>query len=373
MAHVIPRRSSVFPATAVGGAREPELQVSLDPSGKVLYISADAAMPVVRATCVLRGAKDSDPKPSSWEWNVSLVMQPGGAPYSVGRSTAHTPIRETTFSPEFLIPFRAVRGGLLTVKCSTTYGNRRLSAFKAAEIRGTNPSEVTLRAAGASEVLILIMKQETQLRQFRTGAVRQGYPLFSADGLGGVGIGQVTHPRPTDEEIWSWKANLARAQTLYQEKRRMAIKYLDAYPQSAQFKRLVAQYKADRLLAAKTAQTAGSNPVGATKQGQQATPLSQAAVQALDISLPSYTEEMLENETIRLYNGQPSDGPLEYGAKLDKELLVVQVSSDGKHGKAEWQEVSAQMRTSIYTALGKPERKWGDPDYVSHVRSQGAP
>jgi hypothetical protein len=83
---------------------------------------------------------------------------------------------------------------------------------------------------------------------------------------------------------------------------------------------------------------------------------------------------MLDNETIRLYNGAPvfkGDSLQEYRAERDEGgLLVVDVAQDGLHGTARWQEVSAAVRIAFYDTWKLDLNHRGDPDYVSHVRSQ---
>jgi len=360
------------PAAAAAASVGPRLQLILDPPDKILYITADARMRSVSATCSLVGVAGVETQPVSYDWVVSLVMRSAGIPSAVGRSTSHPPIHALTTSPNFPIPFKAVRGGTLTVTVSTSLQGKRLAATAIAEIRGTNPTEADLRAAGVPETLILVMKQETALRQFLKTGSKSGYPLFSSDGLGGVGLGQITHPRPTDDEVWDWKANVKRAETLYQQKKAEAKRYLDGYPSSPEFHRLVEAYNRDRIATSSAVAKAPPSPydTGRSDMIQPRLP-----IKPLIITLPPYTDEMLENETIRRYNGEILR-VREYEARRQTDpqgLLAVEVKADGTHGTAEWHQVTAQERIAAYDAQQWPADRRGDPDYVAHVRNQVTP
>jgi hypothetical protein len=66
-----------------------------------------------------------------------------------------------------------------------------------------------------------LLRHESGLQQFRPVQ----YPYFSRDNLGRVGICQITNPRPTDDQVWSWKENLKRGLQLYKEKENVAKSY----------------------------------------------------------------------------------------------------------------------------------------------------
>ena len=186
------------------------------------------------------------------------------------------------------------------------------------------------------------MMAESGLRQFGTKGPGAGYPLFSGDNLGGVGLGQITIPAPTDDEVWHWKANLRAALVLFQQKQQIARHYLSTYSSSPAFQELVTAWNAHR-------RSAGQEPV--------------------EVTLPPFTPEMLENETLRLYNGEAGHVH-EYVAKQMGGLPAVTMEADGKHGTAAWVQVSAEERKAQYTIQKIPQNRWGDPDYVSNVRGR---
>ena len=98
-----------------------------------------------------------------------------------------------------------------------------------------------------------------------------------------------------------------------------------------------------------------------------------APIRALNIQLPEYTQEQLERDTVRGFNGYAGDGLHEYRVRLDaKGKLFVTVDAGGLNGTAEWERVSAADRIAVYQAKGLERRRWGDPDYVENVYRQAS-
>lgn len=362
LSHSIGNTQPTPQKSAVSTAHGPEIKVTLDPPNKVFFLTDDPQMPKIKATCqvpsptpVPAGGASSVSGPSgaptsaaqSYDWDVTLVLNPAGVPYSGGRTTRHSPIHVTTAVPELSLPFTQIRGGMLTVTVATTLQGKRITGKAVAEIRGANPGARLIRAEGVPEILMKLMQLESSLQQFLTTHAKAGYPVFSHDGLGGVGLGQITHPRPTDDEVWNWKANVRAAKTQWDSKRRNdAKRLLQNYANSSDFRDLVDKYNQTRT----------------------------APLKPLIITLPPITDEMLDNEAIRLYNGAPrSSGHSlqEYRAEINEGgLLVVDVAQDSLHGTARWQEVTASDRIDFYDKWKIDPSQRGDPDYVNHVRSQ---
>ena len=93
------------------------------------------------------------------------------------------------------------------------------------------------------------------------------------------------------------------------------------------------------------------------------------AVVPVTVELPDYTDEQLERDTVRGFNGYA--GIHQYRVKLDKDgLLVVNLDPSGTKGKAEWEEVSKDERIKFYDANNVPANKRGDPDYVEDVMNK---
>jgi hypothetical protein len=362
--------SKAVPVSAHGS----ELKVALDPPNKVFYLTADAQMPKIKVSCTmpaptakpvtgasaLSGAAGAPSgSAQSFDWDVSLVLNPAGVPYAVGRTTRHAPIHVTTAVAQLAIPFTQTRGGSLTVTVTTTFEGKRITGKATAEILGTNPSSTLIRAEGVNDLLLKLMSLESNLRQFLSTHAKAGYPLFSHDGRGGVGLGQITNPRPTDDQVWDWKANVKAAKAQWNSTRNNdAGRILRKYPTGSAFRALVDAYNKTH-----TAAPAAKASPATAKTTPPAPPL-----KALTITLPAITDEMIDNETLRLYNGAPV--VQEYVAETDANgLLVVDVDKDGLHGTARWHQVTAAERRALYVAHGM-KAETGDPDYVNDVRAQ---
>src|SRR5260370_24560111 len=128
---------------------------------------------------------------------------------------------------------------------------------------------------------------------------------------------QVTNPGPTDDEVWSWKANMDAGKKLLAQKKAVAKGYPAQVRNSASFKKLVDAIN----LARKT-----------DKKPE------------LTITVPEYTDEQLQHDTIRRYNGfagQDAFGfPLhEYRIKMDAAGSPVVTEHPGNTSTLEWEEV----------------------------------
>ncbi len=79
----------------------------------------------------------------------------------------------------------------------------------------------------------------------------------------------------------------------------------------------------------------------------------------IPVELPDYTDEQLERDTLRGFNGY-AGGLHEYRLRLDaRGLLVVTVNATGTRGSAEWERVPVADRPAV-----------GDPNYVNNVEAQ---
>lgn len=91
----------------------------------------------------------------------------------------------------------------------------------------------------------------------------------------------------------------------------------------------------------------------------------------MTIELPDFTDDQLERDTLRGFNGYA--GIHEYRVKLDKDgVLVVTEDPSGTKGKAEWEQVTKEERIKFYDANNVPAKKRGDPNYVEDVEAKAA-
>jgi hypothetical protein len=298
-----------------------------------------------------------DPKvPLQFFWTVTLVFTGAKCAHSLNRNIKHPDIACTTAVNSLAIPFTQVRGGDLTVSVAVRVGNVNLtSKSENLQVTGTNPGMGALMAETPSnDAFKKLMRVESALRQFRGPAC----PLFSEDNLGGVGICQITNPSPTDDQVWSWKENLKAGWQFYLDKQGVARHYPAVIRNGADFKGLVKAYNDNRL-----AQNNAPGAPGGAKPPE---------LKALTIDLPDYTDDQLQRDTIRGYNGY-AGGWHEYRVKTDKEgFLVVTVSADGTKGTAEWEQITAEQRIAHYQDLQLSKKHWGDPNYVEDVEGKAS-
>jgi hypothetical protein len=85
-------------------------------------------------------------------------------------------------------------------------------------------------------------------RQFLAPADRSigACALWSHDNLGGVGVMQITVPPPTDDQVWNWRANVAKGIGIFNEKVAAARAYPSHTRNSHGFKKLVQLFNSAR-------------------------------------------------------------------------------------------------------------------------------
>jgi hypothetical protein len=326
----------------------PRVTLVYSPAGPAFSITEDCAMPTIKVTANLVDVTPDPKVPLSYQWNVTLIFVGGACVHSVNRRISHPEINATTQTNTFTIPFSQVRGGDLTVSVSVRVGNVVLAArSEKLQVVGTNPSTgALLNMLITNDAFKKLMRLESGLRQFRTPSC----PLFSGDNLGGVGICQITSPRPTDDQVWSWKENLNAGLLFYKAKEGVARAYPRHVRESQAFRTLVKDYNDKRV--------ANGRP--------------EAPLRPLTIDLPDYTPEQLERDTVRGYNGYAA-GLHEYRPKVDGAgLLVVKVDAGGSKGTAEWEVISAADRVDEYDKRNIPANHRGDPGYVDDVYNQAS-
>ena len=307
--------------------------LSYNPAGPKFSISADAVMPSITVTATLSAVVVDPKSPPVYTWNAALAFVGSVTPHGSGHNTSHRTIPPQSGPRNiFVIPFTEVRGGVLTVSVSVRVGANTLTAHSTGlTVVGTNPTPAAIKtkanAIGATKVRFRKqMRQESSLMQFTTS----GWPHYSSDNLGGVGLCQITRPAPTADQTWSWKANVDAGWALYLEKESAARNYVINGRAGPTFRALVAAWNASRKPAAPIA-----------------------------VTLPDYTADQLELDTIRGFNGF-AGGLHEFRVRLDRNgLLVVTLDASGRNGAAEWERVPVAERGTA-----------GDPNYVNNVEAQ---
>jgi hypothetical protein len=320
--------------------------LTFDPPGPQYAITEQCEMPAITATANLQNVSSALLNSLQFQWSVTVVFNSANCPHAHGRVTKHTPISASTSTNAFAIPFTQVRGGDLIVAVSVKVGDATLTAQSSGlTILGTNPSIAALQAAApASDTFRRLTRLESGLRQFLSPSC----PLFSGDNLGGVGLCQLTNPTPTDDQVWSWKANLEGGTALWKSKETTARGFAAQMRKNASFQTLVQAYNSQRAAAA----TAGGSSVAAPP---------------ISITLPDYTDDQLQRETLRGFNGWAAQLH-EFRPRVDANgILVVTVAAGASTGTAEWEVLTVDERNAFYDAAGIAANHRGDVNYVNDV------
>jgi hypothetical protein len=300
-------------------------------------ISEAPAMPVIHARARISGVTP-DPTPTTiFKWTASIDYNAAQCANGPARTIRHTPIVQAMPGGAFVPAFKQIRGGILTLAVEAHFGGRALTAsVTGIKIVAVNPSNVVVAQKCPDKTLRQISRHESGMRQFESNGA---CPLWSKDKLGGVGIAQITNPKPTDDEVWDWTANLTRAQKILKEKEAVAAGYPAKVRNSNAFQTLVAKFNQARQTAAKA---------------------------ALTVTLPDFNADQLRLDMIRGFNGfagTDSFGNVlhEFRVPLDAAgNLIAAEQPGGKTAIVAWQQVPAADR---------PQRV-GDPNYVANVTRQ---
>ena len=298
-----------------------------------------AQMPVIMAEAGITGVTPDPSSSTRFTWLVKIHFQCSDCSNGFDKEITDQ-FQLTSMGGKCAIKFPHVRGGDLTITVSADLATGSYEKIsKGLKIRGVNPARHEINAACGIEALQKICCQESRRRQFdapaETGVA--DCPLFSQDGLGGVGLMQITNPAPTDDDHWDWRANISHGVQIFNSKRATASRYPAAVRGSAAFRELVQRFNA------------GRNP-------------------PVHVVLPDFTPEQLELDMIRGYNGWAGRDAFghvlhEFRVPLDAQgNLQVNVDADNR-GLIVWEQVPAADRPH-------GRGSWGDPNYVANVQAQ---
>lgn len=185
------------------------LTISSPPPNSTFRINSQAVFPAIDVVTA-GGAPTAG---YEWSWDASWTSRTGRQfTASGGFSTQDSSWRVDI----------GVLGGTLTVTVKVVGSSD--SATVTMTILGDQPSEheVTTYLATLTNAVGFdaILRQETHFRHFDAGS----NPTTAGDN--GYGICQLTNPRPTYEQVWSWKRNIDAGVALYQRKQLEAIRFL---------------------------------------------------------------------------------------------------------------------------------------------------
>lgn len=412
---------SASPANATSAAAGKGASIKIDApadvpkasdGNPVFSITAEPKMPAIKATASIVGVTSGgDPTlKAEFEWTASVSYDSKNSPYGVAtlKRSWGLPVGESRKVPEItakgkvtggaiVVNFDKIRGGSLTIKVNTTIGGQIVTGeTKGWRIQGTNPSIATINGMLPDEAMQKLTCLESQKKQFVPAPNDGGamYPYWSTDGLVGVGIGQLTNPQPTDDQIWDWTENVSAAIVLYNQKKNLAKGYPKLVASSPNFLKLVKEYTdnlnkapapaaAPAQGAAAAAPSAAPSPASpspapvASPAGGSAPAAPPAAATApakpVQVKVPEFTEEQLQDDAIRGFNGWAgedgftsgsSGGLHEFRIKQDPKTKALVVEGDPKSGtvNAVWERVPISDRP-------RKDDKDRTPEYVDLVKS----
>jgi len=406
------------PAAGTSAALGKGASINIDPpantpkasdGGALFSISAEPTMPVINAKASVAGVTSgADPTPTTeFAWTATVSYDSKNTLYGVSSGKCKfsgAPAKDVTRKIDaikkegkatggaIVINFDKIRGGDLLITVTATVGGQVIKGeTKGWRIQGTNPDFATVNKELPDDAFRRLTCLESQKKQFVTssGEGNAMYPQFSSDGCLGVGICQLTNPQPSDDQIWDWKENVKAGLVLYKEKRGTAKGYPAKVAASANFLKLVKDYN-DNLAKApapaagptpaqapgSTAPTASPTPspavAPAAAPAAAAAPASAApAAPKVTVKVPEFSEDQLQDDTIRGFNGWAGDDGFTVGAngkpwlhefriKVDPKTKALIVEGDPKSGtvNAVWERVPKEDRPST-----------GDPGYVDDVKS----
>jgi hypothetical protein len=408
-----PTPASVTAAVAGKGAcikiDPPKDAIKASDGNPLFSITAEPKMPTINVTASLVGVTGGADPTSTTEftWTATVGYDSKNTPSGVssGKCTFKgAPAKGKTCQiaaikaggkvtgGAIVVNFDQIRGGVLTINVTAEIGGKPLQGeTKGWRIQGTNPEPADVNKVLPDDTFRKLTCLESQKKQF-VPAPSDGnamYPQFSGDGCLGVGICQLTNPQPTDDQIWDWTENVKAGIALYNDKRDQAKSYPSRVAQSPNFTTLAKAYidglskaaapaaGAPAAAPAGAAPAAAAGPAGtaapAPAAGTPAAPAAAAAPPAkLEVKVPEFTDDQVEDDTIRGFNGWAGNdgfttGPTsgkpelhEFRIKREPTTKKLVVETDAKTGtmSAVWERVPVSERPSA-----------GDPNYIDDVKS----
>jgi hypothetical protein len=340
-------------ATATWKLAELEIDVPSGPDNGRYVITDEPRMPIIPAAALGIGG----PASISGQWEIDVSFTASDCPpFGPPDLTTHLHVSRTggnQITTDFF--GNVVRGGSISFSVNGTVNGCAVSAVGGAGLLGTNPQQSAIQAELPHDTLRRIACKESGQRQFDAppnGGT--GYcPLFGPGGK--VGIMKIA--KPTDDEVWNWRKNVAKGIELFNKNVDAARNYPESVRNSAGFLALVELFNQRR-------QQQGLASLQVILKNF--TPLKEDG----STGEPNFNGEphelcQLERDAIRGYNGwEGSDGfgfgMHEYRVAVDvvdgqRVLRVTNPNEQTRTGEAVWEQVPAE------------DRHLGEPDYVSQV------
>jgi hypothetical protein len=231
---------------------KPAIEILSPINGTFFAISAEPAMPAIEAKVRIVEVTPDPTSATLFEWKAEIKHDARICTNGPNRTIKAPDIVATLKGNQSFKPsFNFILGGELTItvkdKVNGKVNGKVLTAkTKGLRIEGINPDCQTLRAL-LPKLLFQMACHESHLQQFRTLSGSQGRcPIYSGDKLGGVGLFQITNPRPTEASHWNWQANLAQMKVILADKTKLARGYPAQVRRQKGFKELVDRFNQRR-------------------------------------------------------------------------------------------------------------------------------
>lgn len=203
-------------------SQSPSVKTTL--TSQIFYITPEPRMPVIIASAQVSGVEPDPTGGAQFKWNFTISYT---SPF--GRKV-ELKLPEVLGGPTYQPTFPSIRGGKLTARATLVReGGDCVAANQVAEVRGLDPSFADVKAAlgGNLDLARMVCHESAKDLQFENVMKgRKGQPLIERSKRGtGVGIMQITNPRPSDDAFWNWRANIREGMKTYDDKGRVADAY----------------------------------------------------------------------------------------------------------------------------------------------------
>jgi hypothetical protein len=315
------------------------LQIASPAANAVLVMDDTPSMPTIDVVVNVTGIVPDPTSTTAFDWTAELRHNPrtDGDRNGPNRNFA-ADSRGNGVGGRFAVAFTELMAGRLAITVRATVGGTSISARTVGvTVVARNPTKANVQAEIGDDLLRRIACHESGQRQFATapGNTTRS-PLWSGDGLGGVGLFQITVPAPTDAQVWNWRENVAAGRARLEQGRRAARNY----PR---------QIRGSRTLAGML-----------TRLNQQRQAAGRPAIPT--ITVPALSPAEIEDDAVRAFNG--------YGGNRDQFGFALH--------EFRLQMVGADLRLAIDEAALTATAAWervpvadrgssGDPNYVNNV------
>jgi len=203
----------------------PTIEVTVDeaPADQIYRLGTEPSMPQIKARARVTGVTPDPTDTTTFTWTVNVNYDASQSLHGPHRTFDDNWPGTTTGNAVFVPDFGTkIRGGDLKLSASATVNGVQLSGqVTGYKILGPSSGSTAdtqirnqLHTVLTNSTLRKIASDESGGHQFDA----TGYPLWSGDGQGGVGVMQITNPSPTVDQVWSWHENVVNGKKLFKEK-----------------------------------------------------------------------------------------------------------------------------------------------------------